>query len=317
MLRFADGTSLGVGNAQRQLRLFGSLLHAAALSEGYGGLFQLLTENIRTHNGEARVAERVDRISVRRGAVESVRLSPSDEEVGCHFVLSGLPVMRLARLLTDRSELDATLEEHGQPKPRFFRYTLNLVLREQALPEGLSRDVLLLVDPRAPAQGTNAVRVQSERLGDGRAIMTAEILLPCSEPDARPDYFSDLRERVLVSLDRLSPFLRQHLLLLDSPHDGRGYLDAQKGTEIEHPDAFSRGPDTMQLVYGHSRTQLHGTCALPVRTRVKRLLLCNDQVVVGLGLEGAFLTAWSAARAVTRALNRDWMNRGRWTKVEL
>jgi hypothetical protein len=40
-------------------------------------------------------------------------------------------------------------------------------------------------------------------------------------------------------------------------------------------------------------------------------------VVPGLGLEGSFLCAWSAARAVTRSLGRQWMNRHRWTKVEL
>jgi hypothetical protein len=73
----------------------------------------------------------------------------------------------------------------------------------------------------------------------------------------------------------------------------------------------------MPVVYACPRTRIHGTCALPVRTPIKRLLLCNEQVVPGLGLEGSFLAAWSAARTVTRSLNRDWMNRGRWTKVDL
>ena len=73
----------------------------------------------------------------------------------------------------------------------------------------------------------------------------------------------------------------------------------------------------MPVVYAFPRTRIHGTCALPVRTPIKRLLICNEQVVPGLGLEGSFLASWSAARTVTRSLNRDWMNRGRWTKVDL
>lgn len=318
VLRFADGGAIGVGNSERQLRLFAGFLRGAALTEGgFPGLIELLQDSIHTHNGEVRLAERVDRITVRRGAVESIRLSPSDEEIGCRFVLSGLPVMRLGRLLTDRSELDTTLEEYGEPRPRYLRYTLNLVLRSEALPEGLARDLLLLVDPKGPIEGENALWVQSEDLGDGRAIMTVEALLPAHAKDTEPDYFGGLRERILSALDRLSPFLRMHLLLLDSPHDGRGFYDVATGEEHAHADAWSRGPDTMQVMYAFSRTRLHGCCALPVRTRIKRLYLCNEQVVPGLGLEGTFLTAWSAAGAVTRALSRDWMNRGRWTKVEL
>ena len=97
---------------------------------------------MRTHNGEVRLNDRVDRIDVRRGAIESVRLSPSDEQVGCHFVLSSLPVSRLGRLLSDRSGFDSMLDTLGQPRPAYFRYTLNAVLEREALPEGMARDVL-------------------------------------------------------------------------------------------------------------------------------------------------------------------------------
>ena len=73
----------------------------------------------------------------------------------------------------------------------------------------------------------------------------------------------------------------------------------------------------MPTLYAFPRKELHGSTALPIRTPVKRLLLCNDQIVPGLSNEGAFLTAWSVARIVARSLGRQWMNRGRWTKVEL
>jgi phytoene dehydrogenase-like protein len=105
--------------------------------------------------------------------------------------------------------------------------------------------------------------------------------------------------------------------VMDSPHDGLPIEDVRAGTSFTVRDASRRGPDTMETVYAFPRTRVQGAAALTVRTPIKRLLLCNAQVVPGLGLEGLFLTAWSAARAVTRSLNRDWMNRGRWTKVEL
>ncbi len=49
----------------------------------------------------------------------------------------------------------------------------------------------------------------------------------------------------------------------------------------------------------------------------RKLLRCNGQVVPALGDEGAFLTAWSVARLVTKSDRRkEWMRRGLWTKVE-
>ena len=96
--------------------------------------------------------DRVERIVVKRRAVESVRLSPSDEDVGCHFVLNGMPVHRLGRLLSDRSELDSMLDELGQPRAQFFRYTLNLLVAAKALPEGMARNVFLIDDERTLAK---------------------------------------------------------------------------------------------------------------------------------------------------------------------
>jgi hypothetical protein len=317
-LTFEDGSVLGEGNAQRKLRLFAGALRGAELSEGgYQGLFDLLLESIRTHNGEVRLNDRIDRIGIKRGAVDHVRLSPSDEEVGCHFVLSGLPVSRMGRLLSDRTALDAMLDELGQPKPAFFRYTLNAVLEREALLEGMARNVLLIADPKN-TRPEHTMRLELEPLEDGkRAVLSAELLLRPQAGDVQAEQLAGMRERALTSLDRLSPFFRRHLLWVDSPHDGRGVYDVRADEYLDAPDAFRRGPDTMPVLYTYARTSLHGSCALPVRTPVKRLLLCNEQVVPGLALEGTFLTAWSAARAVTRSLNRDWMNRGRWTKVEL
>jgi len=318
VLGFADGSRLGEGNPQRLLRLFGGALRGSAIDEdGYAGLFELLMQSIRTHNGEVRFADRVERISVRRGGIEGVRLSPSDEEIGCHFVLNGLPVSKLGRLLSDRSGLDAMLDELGTPKARFLRYTLNVVAHADAIPEGLARNVLLLLEARDGSPCESALNLQIERRPNDVAVLTMEKLLPVSSGEAQTDQLATQREKVLAQLTQFAPFVGPHIRYIDSPHDGRGIYDAQKRLEEPSPDAWSRGPETMSTVYAFARTRLHGTCALPVRTQIKRLLLCSDQVIPGLGLEGAFITAWSAARAVARSLNRDWMNRGRWTKVEL
>jgi hypothetical protein len=348
-LRFADGTGIGQGNPQRELRQVSAYLQAAELEDGgLMGLCELLIDSIRTHNGDVRINDRIDRISVQRGAVDGVRLSPSDEELGCHFVLSGLSVAKLSRLLSDRRGVDQMLDELGSPTPRSFRYTLNVVVNADAIPEGLARNVLLLRDAKA-RRAEDALRIETSLLGDGRALISAEALLPVQQldtagearvsrepsldPRAAPRESSDsarafgreptgeglatLRERILERLLDLSPFLREHVLLIDSPHDGRPIYDAVTQSEREPPDAHRRGPESMPTVYAYPHKGTHGCTALPVRTPIKRLLLCNDQVVPGLAQEGLFLTGWSCARVVARSLGRQWMNRGRWTKVEL
>jgi phytoene dehydrogenase-like protein len=315
-LRFSDGTSLGSGNPQRELRQIAALLHAAELAEGSMlGLWELLIDSIRTHNGEVRLSDRVDAIGVRRGALDGVRLSPADEEVGCHFVLSGLPVTRLARLLSDRRDLDRMLDELGAPTPLAFRYTLNLVLAAEAIPEGLARNAFLLAHPRAQL-GEDVLRIEHAPLNAELAVLSAQALIPVASLESS-GYLEGLRERVLTRLHELSPFLRSHLKLVDSPHDGRGVLDAASGRMRTASEGHRRGPETMPTLYAFPRKELHGCTALPIRTPIKRLLLCNDQVVPGLSNEAPFLTAWSAARIVARGLGRQWMNRGRWTKVEL
>lgn len=316
-LHFSDGTSLGSGNPQRELRQLASLLHSAELQEGGQlGLWELLIESIRTHNGEVRINDRIDRIAVRRGSVESVRLSPSDEEVGCHFVLSGLPVARLSRLLSDRRGLDEMLDELGAPTARAFRYTLNVVVNAEAIPEGLARNVLLLSGAQ-PVAAEDALRIETTTLSEKHALVSAEALLPVLAPDAQAELMLGLRERMMTRLLELSPFLREHVVLIDSPHDGRPVFDSLNDHHFQPADAHRRGPEMMPTVYAYRHTELHGCTALPVRTPVKRLLLCNEQVVPGLASEGIFLTAWSCARVVARTLGRQWMNKNRWTKVEL
>jgi hypothetical protein len=71
----------------------------------------------------------------------------------------------------------------------------------------------------------------------------------------------------------------------------------------------------METVLGYPMTSTHGLTALPTRTPITNLLLSNEQVVPGLGLEGTMLAAWSAARIVGRSDGRaDAFRRGlfRW-----
>jgi hypothetical protein len=290
----------------RVLRNVRGVLSSAELDEGgLTGLYELLIETIRHHNGVLRLNERVDRLTLKRGALTAVHSFPSDEEIGCHHLLWALPVARLTPLLEDRSVLDPLFAEVGEPRPRYARFTLNLLLRAHAVPEGMAKRALVI--DREP------LWVELQRVGE-RAVMTVQARVDLR--DGMPA-LGGQRERMLDGLTTLSPFLREHLELIDSPHDGLAIQDVQTGESFMPSEGSRRGPDTMEMVYTFPQTRIHGTVGLDVRTPIKRLLLCNTQVVAGLGFEGTLLSAYSAARAVTRSIGRDWMNRGRWTKVEL
>lgn len=307
---FGDAGALGPAPSARAARLLDARLRAGALEDGLSGLYELLCESIRTHNGSLRLGERVDRLATERGAIERLQLLPSDEEIGCHFVLWGLSVDALTRQLREPALLTPLFAEYGEPTPHAHRYVLNLVLDGDALPEGLARDALLL--------GERPLWIEAQRVRAGEhALLSVEALIDARALARDPGLLAGERARIMRELALLSPFFAQHVSLCDSPHDGRP-AEGPAASEVATLDPLQRrGPDTMQVVYAYPQTRVHGCCALPLRTPIDRLLLCNGQVVPGLGLEGRFVTAWSAAKLVTRALGRAWMNRGRWTKVEL
>ena len=94
-------------------------------------------------------------------------------------------------------------------------------------------------------------------------------------------------------------------------------MNSTTGTTIEATAKWARGGRTMETVYGYPIASSLGLCALPVRTPIKRLLIANQQVVPGLGVEGELLAAWSAARVVSRSDKRPAvLRRGLWTKLE-
>jgi len=301
-------------------RLYWAWCHAVKLDGGAGWLHQALLDRIATYSGEVRPRESADRLLVRRGAVVGLRLAGSGEEVGCSFVAHARELDSLLRLLPERGALADLFERLGEPTPRWFRYTLNVLVDAEGVPEGMARDVFYVRDPgRLSAGSDSALRVDIAPQGpDGLRTMTLEALLPRRGVEEIPGYVASMRQRLLAALGELAPFIDRHIHLVDSPHDGVEVHDLRAGTIIAPDEPWSRGPATMEALYGYPVRGTLGVFAFPIRTPIRRLLLCSPHVAPGLGDEGAFLTAWSTARLVTRSDRRkEWMRRGLWTKIEI
>jgi hypothetical protein len=300
-------------------RLFASWWREPAIVEGgWAQLSSMLMDKIRTLGGEVRERERSTRILTTRGAVTGVLLSGSDEPVGAGFVVCGHDLSRSLRLFEDRRAFERTFETKGEPQTRYYRYTLNLVLPKDAIPAGLARDTIYVRELEGQLWGENLLRIHRAPMSEGeRGVLCVESLLPRRGVEEVTGYLDTARDRVLESLSELMPFLRESLSIVDSPHDGRPPTDGS-GAAIEDAEPWGRGPRSMRAVHGYPLPGALGVSALPVRTPIKRFLWASHQVLPGLGTEGELLSAWAAARIVTRSDKRkNKMRRGLWTKVEI
>ncbi|MDH5493485.1 MAG: hypothetical protein OEY14_16140, partial [Myxococcales bacterium] len=243
----------------------------------------------------------------------------SGEEIGSGFVIFGAEVSRLLRLLDDRTPFEGVFERLGEPQARWFRYTLNLVVAAEGVPEGVARDVFFIRDRAQPLAGGNLLHVQAGAPdAAGLRALCVGALLPRRDLEDGRGYLEGIRERVLDSLGELMPFLTRHLHLLDSPHDGRPPRDVREGVDLGIAEPWTRGPAMMQAIHAHPVRGALGVCAMPVRMPIRRLLLCGRQVVPGLGMEGRLLAAWSAARIVTKADPRkEWMRGSLWSRLDI
>lgn len=300
----------------RLLRLYGNCRHGAQRFEGgAAALRELLMQRVRTHSGAVLETERADEILVQRGHASGVRLLGTGEDVSCAFVVVGIDVASLLRLLPARSAFEGLFERVGEPLLRHYRYTLNLVTRTRGVPRGLGRDLYALCT-EAASRGTRELYMRTEPLDAQHTLLSVETLLPSRLVEDEEGYVKTVRADLLRGVRELVPFIDDHLVLVDSPHDGLAPDGAHPA--LDPAALMRRGPATMSPLYSYPVLSPLGLCALPIRTPISRLLFCNTQVVPGLGSEGALLAACSAARVVSWAdRSKGWMRRRLWTKVEI
>ncbi|MFO0712397.1 MAG: hypothetical protein U0353_21280 [Sandaracinus sp.] len=317
-LRFSDAMDPDHAHGLRARRTFASwCTGGAALHEGSEALRDLLVASIRAHKGEVLDRDKIDRIHVNgRGLAEGVRLAASGDDIGADHLLLGQDVASYLGMLPDRRPFEELFERTGEPVVRYYRYTLNLVVKAEGVPEGMARDVFFVRDGERPLSAANCLHLETHRVdAAGRRLLCVEALLPRRSVEEDDDSLPLLRESIIAAVAEIVPFLGDHLLYVDSPHDGRPARDARMGRDLEPPEKWARGPRTMETVLGYPMTSTFGLAALPTRTPIPNLLLSNEQVLPGLGLEGTMLAAWQAARVVGHVDGRrDAFRRGlfRW-----
>lgn len=312
-------------------RLHGSWTRGVhSLARGEQELEDFLTARIHAHGGMVQLEGRAERLVVKRGRVAGVIERGEDGLTAAEAVVSATTGETLAELS----------EGHGiSPKARDHwprvdvvggRFVVNLLVDSQVVPSPLPRESFLKGQGQAavdvhlqhyPAKAFQSTAVDEERLA-GLTLLVAEMLLPVSAGV----HLLGAREAVLATLRQYLPFIDEHLVLIDSPHDGlpaAAFSPTTKGRrepryiERIHLRSASPSAEPMEprlIVDAPGYLTFSGE---PLRGPITGSYLVGPSVLPALGQEGEVLAAWSVARILTRKDRaRQRMRRQLWTKIE-
>ena len=255
---------------------------------------ELLVEKLTTAGGEVRSGT-VAEVAISWSKISSIILANGDE-IGSGQVVASRSPQALADLLGKRApkqlaQLASTMSIVG------YRYTLNVVLDEAGLPEHMAPTVAVISDAAKAPVGDAAFSVHLGEADDaGRVVVTIAAVLPTEgaiEPDRLIAKCMALRAGLWRRLGEVMPFFEKHLVLAHSPFEatpphvpgGRGSYDVPRNL-----------PLPMSPVWKGQLAATAETGALPYMTGLKNLTFTGDQVLPVLGLEGALVAGWSAAK---------------------
>lgn len=289
------------------------LNHSVTFEGGDGGLEAFFVERIQAHGGICDLRDNATRIAVRRGKVTGVELNEGENSVGADCLVTDLPRDQILELAEVESAGREAKDAPGL-RPAVGRFVVSCLVRREALPEPLAQTSFFL-----PERGAPALQVQRfPNTGDPHTCwLVAETLSKLSEKRG----LRQLRERILQALCAQLPFLREHLLLCDSPHDGLPLqvFEAGKPRSMERLvlEGASRGPEAMELQWEAERPGHLGLAGEPVQGPLSSAFQVGKTVFPGLGQEGELLAAWMAAKWITKS-DRTWQERKRqmWTKID-
>lgn len=253
-------------------------------------LREIFLDKLRSHSGEVKTVE-VTGLTTSWGKVTGVVLG--GEEVGAGHLIAALPTDQLAPLL-DGKAARRIAELGEQAELCGYRYTLNLVVDALGVPEGMGSTVLCVAEPGAPMHGGNAFALHASPPDDhARTVVTVQAL--CAPPPhgvPLEDALAELRAAVRRNLDLVMPFADGHVQLAHSPNQEA----PAEGVDVDLAVVAPARP-LWRAVSGGTL----GLSALDYATGIKNFTLASSQVLPGLGIEGEFLTGWSAARIACEA----------------
>jgi len=254
----------------------------------------LLLEKLTTAGGEVRSGTVTD-ANISWGKLSSLTLGNGDD-IGAGQVVASRTPGQLVELFGKKApkrlaELAEAMSIVG------YRYTLNIVIDEAGIPEHMAPTLAVLAVPDKPPVGDAAFSLHLGEADDaGRVVATIAAILPTDgalEPDRLVSKCMALRAGLWRRLGEVMPFFEKHLVLAHSPFEatppqvpgGRGSYDVPRNLPLAMPP-----------IWKGALAQTADLGVIPYVTGLKNLTLTGDQILPSLGLEGALVAGWSAAK---------------------
>ena len=303
-----------------------SRLHGAwtrgvqALDGGEDELAEFLLDRIASHGGVCMLDSRAARLTVKRGRVQGVVVDGDEEPTGAGWVIADLSGEQLADLAAGEGLTSRARRDWPRLSPAAGRFVVSALVRRALIPAPLGSESFLVpqqgvrVDPRRP---TVHLQWSSVRSVKDQVLLVAETILPTRGVLT----LLEAREAVLSTLRETFPFLDDHLLVVDSVHDGLPLwvYTGKKRKEVDrvHVPQSSPSVEPMEWMWMVEPSGWLDLVGEPVRGPIVGTFLIGSTVLPALGQEGELLAAWSAAKIVTRDDKpRQRIRRQMWTKLE-
>ncbi len=307
-------------------RLHGSWTRGLqSLPRGEDELAELLVGRIEAHGGMCRLDARAASVIVTRGHISGVLIDGDEHPTGTSTVLTDRPGEHLAELSNGLGVTPRAKRDWPRLTPATGRFVTSLIVRTAGLPAPLPEESFLLpersqrVDPRQPSvrlQRFAASRCSEAGQAD-ESLLVAEILLPTRGALS----LLEAREATLSTLRQHLNFLDEHLVAVDSTHDGLPLYIYENGQrrEIDRIHVREAAPlaEPMAWQWSCEPRGYLGLSGEPIRGPVLGSLLVGSTVLPALGLEGELLAALGATRIITQKDgNRQRMRRQMWSRIE-
>jgi hypothetical protein len=298
---FAPGDVTGMAQA----RALDGARRGVFRLNGLADLQSLFIQKVESYSGEVRERLVPYELVWKRGTLAGLRPRPRGETIGFDSLIWAGSAASLVTLCGDMAP--RRLQEIAAAiRPACFRYTLCLLLRPEAIPEGMGARVLSVRDPVRPLLEENALLITVgapvSRHPD-RVPVWVECLVPASAAESL-GYLAVIRARVRDELTRLLPFHERHLWVLASPHDGLVPEIGPASPEPKPEKLDPVPPTSMVPALSCDLPRMLGIGGAPHSTGINKLFLASGENLPGLGREGEFVSAWGVARLIAPSGHR-------------
>lgn len=300
-----------------------------SLTRGEQELEEFLVSRITAHGGRVEFESSAERIVVKRGRFAGVVQHGEESLTAAESLISSGSGEHLADLSEGHGVSGKAKDHWPHVQVVGGRFVVSVLIEPAAMPAPLPKEFFLIGGaPQRPdlhVQRFDNQLLSPANRSEGmpqRTLLVAEMLLP----SVGGYHLLGARQAVLATLRHYLPFLDEHLVLIDSPHDGlpaqtfarnsSGVL-VEKKIERIHIKGVSPMAEPMEprlMVQTGGYLTMAGE---PLRGPIPGSYLVGPTVLPSLGQEGEVLAAWGVAKIITKRDGaRQKMRRQMWTKIE-